>query len=450
MTDARVAELKDAWAKRGGDEATFNEMLGRGVDPMRTAWIAGEMVRNELMDLAESTLSPNCLIEYQCWDNHWRDQGHSLLQVVDWFKKEDRLLTGRHLIASDGYYQHYAEESLNQESGVYHLCQGPARSCRYRMPRGSARELVHIDKWRLRLLEQVIKTAYSSGVGLRLLKDEGEKRELPLGNLPLPAAPQSGEGPLDQAVKESKKAIGEMEEFWRNEGERVDERETRPRQRSRSRRRRRGEDDELGDLVQQRIRAERSRKRSAKRTRSEDRRHKRKERRRSSRDSRSEDALFRVAPARGGREFQKVAEREPGRLVKEALIEMGRYLEGKTGEAGEEQWKTRKFMAYINQIMLVSHPPGKIGVRNHREVITVGTALDLILEGRIMGAADLLVQRLKALEQSFTDNTWATARHQELIPPSAASISGLEERDLAMRAELKAVKLKEALEKRKK
>ena len=64
------------------------------------------------------------------------------------------------------------------------------------------------------------------------------------------------------------------------------------------------------------------------------------------------------------------------------------------------------------------------------------------MQGRLACLGDLLMQRLSLSEQS-----WQSARHQELIPPQAASLTPVSEREKAARAELKMAKLKELLEK---
>ena len=125
---------------------------------------------------------------------------------------------------------------------------------------------------------------------------------------------------------------------------------------------------------------------------------------------------------------------------------MTRYLADKT-EAGdlESKWAGQKVTAYLNQITLGAHPPAKAGVRMVRELQTLAVTLDHILAGRLPQATDTLLQRYKACEMSLWENNWATARHLEIIPPSMASLVRTEERELATRQELKAVKLKESL-----
>lgn len=164
--------------------------------------------------------------------------------------------------------------------------------------------------------------------------------------------------------------------------------------------------------------------------------------------SSSESAsLFRSTPARGG-DLVRAAQKKPGRLLKEGLKEMSKFLaERDEGVEDGEAWKGRKVMSYVSQVLLSHHPMAKIGIRSYREVVTVGNALDLLLQGRLPECGDLLVQRLKALETSFQEGNWSSARHQELIPAVGASMTSQAERELAAKAELRAQKLRLALQK---
>ena len=125
------------------------------------------------------------------------------------------------------------------------------------------------------------------------------------------------------------------------------------------------------------------------------------------------------------------------------MKELQRYL-GDTAAAdtGNNDWSKFKVMGYINQLVLTRHPPSQIGVRNERELITLGTGIDLLLSGRLAELGDLMIQRLKALETSLSDQSWQTARHQELIPRQGASLTGEMEKRKAARYELAASKLR--------
>ena len=81
-----------------------------------------------------------------------------------------------------------------------------------------------------------------------------------------------------------------------------------------------------------------------------------------------------------------------------------------------------------------------IGVRSHRELITLGTAIDLLIMGELPELGDLLMQRLKALETSLVGSNWISARHQELIPPRAASLSSESEKRRAAKQEAASLK----------
>ena len=107
-------------------------------------------------------------------------------------------------------------------------------------------------------------------------------------------------------------------------------------------------------------------------------------------------------------------------------------------------------MAYLNQVVLVNHPPARIGVRSHREMVTLAMTVDELLGGRIMHALDLLLQRFKAIEASFEEGGWQTARHLELIPGGGAGLLREDERAAAAKAEIQASKLREGLAKLKK
>ena len=96
-----------------------------------------------------------------------------------------------------------------------------------------------------------------------------------------------------------------------------------------------------------------------------------------------------------------------------------------------EGWEDRKVMAYINQVLLTQHPVQNLGVRNLREAQTLGAALDLLMSGNLGSLGDLLMQRLKALETAINEQSWGSARHQELIAPQAASLTNQGEKEAA-------------------
>eukprot|EP00438_Fugacium_kawagutii_P018972 Skav207124 [mRNA] locus=scaffold1369:302986:308136:- [translate_table: standard] len=202
-----------------------------------------------------------------------------------------------------------------------------------------------------------------------------------------------------------------------------------------------------------RTKAERSkspeRGRSKKRKRGRDRRRDKSSSGHSSKSSRdsSGDSVFRSSSARGG-DWMRVAKKKPGRLTEISLKEMEKYLAGQS-ERGLEpgEWRNLKVRAYLNQIVLSAHPPSKIGIRAHRELITLACVLDEMLASRYLQALDIVMQRFKAVEASIQDGNWNLARHYELIPAAGAKLSNDSERERAVRAEVRELKLKDAVEK---
>ena len=76
---------------------------------------------------------------------------------------------------------------------------------------------------------------------------------------------------------------------------------------------------------------------------------------------------------------------------------------------------------FVNQILMANHSSQTMGNRNVREAQTLGSAIDMLMAGNLGGLGDLLMQRLKALETAVAEQSWSSARHQELISPQSAS-----------------------------
>ncbi len=138
--------------------------------------------------------------------------------------------------------------------------------------------------------------------------------------------------------------------------------------------------------------------------------------------------------------------------MRSGLKEVIPYLSARVGglPADEDHWSQCRMMAYVNQILLAQHSQEKIGLRNFREIQTLARAVDMLLAGNLACLGDLLMQRLKALEISLQDGSWLTARHQELLPAAAASLTSQAGRNRAAKEELREMKLREALEAAKK
>lgn len=144
------------------------------------------------------------------------------------------------------------------------------------------------------------------------------------------------------------------------------------------------------------------------------------------------------------------AKRRPGKLLRKGLEQMSQYLAARVGESDDvgETWRDQRVGAYLNQVLFTQHPPKEIGVRNVRELITLGECIDLLMSNELPRLGDVLMQRLKAVEASLSEG-WAVASQQELIPGPRATLTAPAEKSFAAKQALQHQKLEELLRKRK-
>eukprot|EP00435_Cladocopium_sp_Y103_P045195 s780_g12.t3 len=381
------------------------------------SWIDAGHHGGDILSFARSVMSRNSVVEYECYDGRGRRQGKACVRLIDWEDHAKEILRGAHLCASDGYYQWYASQELGEGQGLYHICTSKRKECAVRLGRGDRRELVHLEKWRMTNPLVMAEHDYSRAVALDAVSEleKGLSGQLDEGpNAPEKPAgkpqPKSGVGALlERKAAERRAALEEKERARKGRTSKKD--------RSRSRGRRRRRDDSSSS-------------------------HGRRGRGRS--QSSDSSPGFQGPSTRGETEMWRRSQQNPGVLLKKGMQEMGRYLADRApGEAGEEDWAAHRMMAYISQVILTQHPPASIGVRNHRELLTLGRGIDMLVQGQLPELGDLLMQRLKALETALVDQSWNSARHQEIIPPHAASLTTVAERRQTAKLELASNKLKE-------
>ena len=125
------------------------------------------------------------------------------------------------------------------------------------------------------------------------------------------------------------------------------------------------------------------------------------------------------ASLRAGSNLMERSRRLPGRLLAEALSSMRSFL-GPRREADVSDQPRVVF----NQ----RYGKDAVGLRTSREMRTIAEAVDALVEGNVLRAGDLLIQRFKALETSVIDGTWLRARHHELIPEESVGLASAAER----------------------
>ena len=85
--------------------------------------------------------------------------------------------------------------------------------------------------------------------------------------------------------------------------------------------------------------------------------------------------------------------------------------------------------------------PKEIGMRNRRELRTLAEALDLLLEGDPLRAADVLMARFSSVELASTEQSWAVSQHLELVPGAVSGVATERAKHAASKEELLRQKL---------
>lgn len=458
-----VADLKARFVANGGDEKAFEE-LGRGHLGLADSQAQDGSYRpREARDTALRCFKADALIEVQCYNDRGRNQGEEVLVFEKWISRADLTFRASHLVASNEYYEWWATHEANYGRTVFHVCESARHRCPYRGPAGE--DVVHIMRWKMASPQSLIGSGYASAKALeyfeRVLEvnlatasgggpPEGRPAEsafpprapAPVTTSGLDGAPlEPGEGERDEAAVDQLLSLAAAAKKGKVPGGDRPAREPKTK----------GLGQLLADKAQSLEDGKKSRRKSGPTggllsgdddapSRSKRRRRDRSE---SFDGSSGSEKDFGVASSREV-DLMALSQRDPGCLLRSALREMKKYLAAR-GEANKEDLTAGRVVSYLHQILLPQYP--KAGLRSQRELVTLATGLDMLLEGDLGRLGDLLVQRFKAIEASLSaDGNWSVARHQELIP-THASLSTRAEMTEAAKAELRASKLRQQLNK---
>ena len=132
------------------------------------------------------------------------------------------------------------------------------------------------------------------------------------------------------------------------------------------------------------------------------------------------------------RRMMSIWRKYPGALACSASQEARQHLISASGV----MWGMKKkevapvFTHYVRQVLTSQMSPPMM-----QEAVTLGQALDYLVQGHIAATCDILSQRLKALEAGARGAHWTVSRQMELIKAEAVSIAEDEEaRQAAKRA----------------
>ena len=397
-------------------------------------------------------------VEYKCRDYRGRFQGTALIKIRNAMVANGSF-EATHVLATDEYYQHYMSELEAGRGYAFHFCLGRPGKCKTKLETSDKRELIHVGEFRLTPPALMVQEAHLRETGIRWGRDA------------LKEAAEAAKAVESKKVRTGTGLEEQMEEVKRKRAEeklKVPEEPAEVEKKEPAKSAKAGEDEKKrGRTSLAEHLAERGRRHSREHEVRRDERwtkkrkssslRRRKDKRKKYGDSSSESGThgsssssqsFQKSPARGGASLMRLSEKKPGRLAEISLKEMTRFLSDRdeNGERGAG-WSGQRVTAYLNQIVFNQNPASKIGIRSTRELMTLALVIDEILEGNQLRALDVLLQRFKAVEASFLEGGWAVAKHLELIPATTASMTREDERELAAKSELRALKLRESLQK---
>eukprot|EP00435_Cladocopium_sp_Y103_P034714 s218_g9.t1 len=447
--------IKAKLLDKGGTLGDWSGLITNGLQAEDQVWVEGKNFRGNVLEHAQSIMTKDAIAEYECVDNAGRDQGRAVIRLLDWEDVGRGLLKAEHLVASDGYYEWYGAHELKDGKGVYHICSDGRGECSVRLGRADRRELIHLHRWRMTSPLLMMEAEYTRSLALQVMENWVNNFKVTVPEPVFPPVPPGGGGRRDETGLDKEMEKEEHPEKEVPGGQRKDA----PREKEKDVKVPKGS---VGMVLEKKAaerrealkekEAEERRRRGRGRSRSRGKRRRRASGRASSggsSDGRSKSSEssrgFRMPSARGEDEMWRLSQKNPGKLLRVTMEDLSRFLADRAPGGGKMEWSDHRMMAYVSQVLVAQHPPASMGVRNHRELMTLARAIDLLLEGQLPELGDLLVQRLKAVETAVIEQSWSTARHQELIPAQAMSLTSEGEKRKAAKMELSHSKLRELI-----
>lgn len=141
-------------------------------------------------------------------------------------------------------------------------------------------------------------------------------------------------------------------------------------------------------------------------------------------DDIEEEALFTQS-----NRVKLIADRFPGALTCQALAQMRASLFQEQGADDQEGQLRPAAVPYYRQ-----HLARRLQGPAQREMLTLCTALDLLIKGRASAACDVLTQRLKSGEATASGSHWTVSQRMEVLGQEGLMIAGVEEISLAQKS----------------
>jgi len=123
-----------------------------------------------------------------------------------------------------------------------------------------------------------------------------------------------------------------------------------------------------------------------------------------------------------------VASGFPGTLASQTLAQMRTVLLSEVGSEDRPGVLKGCALAYFRQ-----HVSKRSTGPAQRELLSIATSIDMMLNGNAAGAMDILVQRFKSVESTLTGCHWTVAQRLEVVPPDNVQLTPAQEMQDARR-----------------
>jgi hypothetical protein len=125
-----------------------------------------------------------------------------------------------------------------------------------------------------------------------------------------------------------------------------------------------------------------------------------------------------------------ISRRTPGTLTRLTLARVREYMSGRRAGNAEEELVANMTVFYQTVFL---HDSPHVNERTQRELRTLFYILDLLIEGHVLRAMDVLCQRVKSLEAGSDSGDWTSSRYRELVPEERLSLTTAAEKSLVER-----------------
>lgn len=120
--------------------------------------------------------------------------------------------------------------------------------------------------------------------------------------------------------------------------------------------------------------------------------------------------------------------RYPGRLASRLLLKMQTATaRDAVGPSSTRSGRTPPVAMHHILTVLLPNLGAKAGLRSARELKTLGSIMDQLAAGSPSKAADIVCQRIKAVERASHEGHWGAAQFLELLPPENTMLLGRDE-----------------------